>query len=94
MEKFKVGDVIKINRAGSKNWYYDGDVGTIMEIVPKRDYTSVTVNFNNHGNKRVVEDGIWYVDIRDIQPVYECKPKFKADNRSEADKELAELILG
>ena len=63
--EYKVGDKIKITKVFSDNFaerrkvFFEGDVGVI--VVDKDKVGDYLVNFNDQGNPKVSEEGIWFV---------------------------------
>lgn len=57
MRKAQVGDKVIITNVGGGDYYSVGDIGVILRI----DRDCCEVDFNNQGNKRVVDDGRWWV---------------------------------
>lgn len=63
-----VGDIIKVTDTNndSAEFFSIGDIGTIERRMRSDiDHTKETlyyIDFNNHGNRRVIGDGLWYID--------------------------------
>lgn len=58
--KFKVGDKIEITEVGenSKIYFSVGDIGIIIR---ENEENSYYADFNNQGNKKVIESGCWHI---------------------------------
>lgn len=63
--EYKVGDKIKITKVFFDNVeekgkvFFEGDIGVI--IVDKDKESDYLIDFNNQGNPKVIDGGIWYV---------------------------------
>lgn len=75
--EYKVGDRIKITKVfyndfkEDEKFFFDGDIGII--IADKDKVGDYLVDFNNQGNPKVVDEGIWYVRETTDNPFVKVK---------------------